>query len=188
MRTYMAMIASIAMLAATAAFGRSWAVPPTGTDQLLALVSPADNGIGTAIPHRSDQPTQNPMQTSAMVSAPLALTAGRAGGGAHGAIGSFHGGAFHGRAFPGEAFHGRAFPGEPFRVHPYYHHEHNHFGLGFGFGYHPYAYGYYPYGYYPYGYYPYGYYPYGYYPYGYYPYGYYYGNPGYSYPYFYFSW
>ena len=179
MRTYMAIIGAIALLATTAALGQGWAAAPTGIDKITAYGYPAVTETQTTwvAQQQTDQQTPNPMLMSAILEAPVVLTAGHGGGGMHGGGGSFHGGPAHG------GFH-RDFDSRGHREFDDFHHgHHNDFDFRLGFGY-PYGYGYYPYRYY----YPYGYYPYGY---GYYyPYGYYYGNPTYSYPFpnFSFSW
>jgi hypothetical protein len=194
MRTYMAIIGTIALLATTAAFGKGWAATPTGRDKITAYGYPAVTETQTtwAAQQQTDQQTPNPMLMSAILEAPVVLTAGHGGGGMHSGGGGMHGGggSFHGGggSFHGGPAHGGFHRDFDSHGHGDFHHGHNDFDfrLGFGLGY-PYGYGYYPYQYYsPYGYSPYSYYPYGY---GYYyPYGYYYGNPTYSYPYFSFSW
>ena len=167
MKTYLAILASIIMLATTAAFGRARAAPPTGVSQTAVYVSPAAQ-------HRIDGKTLNPMQTPATFGAPVVLTAGRGGGGMHGGRGSLH--AFQGRSFGGGSFRGglhrdfdRGFHRDFDRDFDFHHGRHffiprhrdfDDFNFGFSFGwpyyYYPYGYGYYPYWYY----YPYGYYPY----------------------------
>lgn len=174
MRWFIATIASIMMLATTAAFGRNQAAP-AGIDKVAAWVSSADQ-------HRIDGKTLNPMLTSG---APVVLTMGRGGGGMHGggSIHAFNGGGFRGgglhrdfdRGFHRDFDHrfNRGFDRDDFFRHRHFVPRHrfsdrDDFFFRFNFGW-PYAYGYYPYRYY---YYPYGYYPY-WYPYGYYyPYSY----------------
>jgi len=201
MRTYMAIIAAITMLATTAALGQGGAAAPTGVDKTIAYGYPAANEvqIAWATQNRTDLKTVNSLQTSATVSAPVVLIDSRGGSGMHRGGGSFRGGSSHGKSFHSQPFHGGSSHGKSFHGgfhrdfgshgHHSFHHRNNDFNLRFGFGYNPYRYGYSPYRYYyPSGSYPYGYYPYGSYSYGSYPYGYYYGNPVYSYPYFSCSW
>jgi len=186
MRTYMAILASLTILATTA-FGKGWTAPPTGVDKTAAYISPADNGIQAtwAAQYRIDHQTLGPIPTSTAPGATVVLTAGRGGGAMRGG--------FSGRANVGQGFHARPFGGRSFDRDRSFHRDFDRdrflhrdrffdrddFFFHGGFGYYPYgSYYYYPYSY-------------GYsYPYGYYPYGYYYGNPWYSYPYssFYFSW
>ena len=183
---YMAILAVVAMLATTA-FGRLRAAAPTGVDETAAYVSPANTGLPTAwaAQYGTDHTTLNGMLSSTTPSAPVVLTAGPRGGGIHGGVSGrpnmgrgFNGRSFGGRFFDRDrSFHrdfdrGRFFHRDFDRDHFFPRHrffDRDDFFFGFGY---PYGYNYYPY--YPY--------------YYYYPYGYYYGNPGYYYPYFYFSW
>lgn len=188
MKTYMAIIAAITILATTAALGQGGAATPTGVDKITAYGAPAnaETQANWAVQYAI-------AQTSATVSAPVVLTDRRGGAGMHRGGSSFHGKSFQGnKSFHGGSFHGKSFHGKPFHggfhrdsgfqgrkdFHHRFQNRHNDFNLRLRFG-SPHSYGYYPYQYS---------YPYRYYPYGYYPYGYYYGNPGYSYPYFSFSW
>jgi len=139
MRTYMAIIAAVAILATTAAFGRDGAAAPPAVSKIAAYGYPANNEIQAswAAQYTIDQ-TPSPMQTSATPSAPVVLTMGRGGGGMRGGGGSFHGGQFRGGFHRDFDFHGRNF-----------HHRDYDFDRGFGYYPYSYSYGYYPYGYYP---------------------------------------
>ncbi len=82
MSTYVAIIASIMMLATNAAWGRDRAAVLTGVDQTAAYGTPADNGNQAtwADQGRRDGKTLNSRQTSDMPGAPVVLTATRGGG------------------------------------------------------------------------------------------------------------
>ena len=191
MTRYIAIIASVAMLATTA-FGKIQAAP-TGVDRTAAYGSPANIGAQAtwALQYETDHQTTTGILTSATPSASVVLTAGQRGGGMHrgfsgranvgpgfNARGSFGGRSFdRDRGFRGgfdrDRFFHRDFDRDHFFPrHRFFDRDDFFFGFG-GFG---------PYSYNPY-YYPYYSYPYYYYPYGYYPYY-------YTYPYssFYFSW
>jgi hypothetical protein len=186
MSAYIAIIASIMMLATNAAWGRDRAVMLAGVDHTAVSRASADNGIPAtwAAQYGIDQKALNPMQTSAAPNAGVVLTAGQGGGTMRGSV--------SGRSNWGHSSHSRPFGSHSFnRGHSFnrdfdqgrFHHR-DHFSHR-GFRHYPYGHYYsYPYRYYPYRYY----YPYSYY----YPYGYYYGYPGYvytyPYSYFYFSW
>lgn len=158
MRRYISIIASLAILATTAAFGRDRAAASTRVGQAAAYVSSAENGgqAAWAAQHRIDKMMLDPMQASGGV--PVVLTGGRGGGGMHGGGGSFHGD-FHSRSFGGHGFHRDFDSGRSFHHRDFYRDD-------FYFrGYYPYrGYYYYPHRYSPYSYYyPYGYsYPYSY--------------------------
>jgi hypothetical protein len=171
MNGFMAIVASITMLATTGLFGKSWAAP-IGVSKVAAAQYVVDHQTVSLVP------------MSDTVSASVILTAGHGGGGMHGGGGGMHGGgggthasgggmhgggggmhasgggmhggggSFHGG---GGSFHGGPMHGglhnEFHHEHGDFHHEHNDFFFGFGFGYYPYVYPYY-YPYYPYGYYP----------------------------------
>jgi hypothetical protein len=202
MSAYIAIIASILMLATNAAWGRDRAAVLPGADRTAVHVTVADNGIPVtwAVQYGMDQKALNPMHTSAAPSVEVALTASRGGGRMHGSISghSSRGHSFHSRPFGGHSFNrGHSFHGgQSFhRGFDRHHFDHRKQFFHGGFRHYPYGRYYsYPYRYYPYRYYPYSYYPYRYYyPYSYsYPYGGFYGNLGYVYPYpyshFYFSW
>ncbi len=196
MKTYVAIIASIVLLATNAALGRDRAAVLTGVDQTAVYGTPANNGIqATWLAHYGmDQPP-------AMPSAAVVLTASRGGSMMQGRMHAQSG--WSGRSNWGQGFHSRSFGNQSFNRGHSFHGDFRHDGFHHrddfvhrGFRYYPYGHFYsYPYRYYPYHYYyPYSYYPYRYYyPYSYYyPYGSYYGSLGYVYPYpysyFYFSW
>jgi len=196
MKRYIAIIASVAMLATTA-FGKLRAAAPTGVDKTAAYVSPANTGTQAtwALQYGTDHKTPTGMLTSTTPGAPVVLTVGPRGGGMRGG--------FSGRGNMGPGFGARSFGGRSFDRDRAFHRDfdrdrflrrdfdrdrffhrdfdrdhffprHRFFDRDdFFFGFYPFA----PYYYsYPYYYYPYGYYDYGY--------------PGYyyPYPYFYFSW
>ena len=106
MRTYMAIIAAITMLATTAALGQGGAAAPTGVDKITAYGYPAANEvqIAWATQNRTDLKTVNSLQTSATVSAPVVLIDSRGGSGMHRGGGSFRGGSSHGKSFHSQPF------------------------------------------------------------------------------------
>jgi hypothetical protein len=169
MRRYISIIASLAILATTAAFGRDRAAASTRVGQAAAYVSSAENGgqAAWAAQHRIDKMMLDPMQASGGV--PVVLTGGRGGGGMHGGGGSFHGD-FHSRSFGGHGFHrdfdsGRTFHHMDYDRDRFIHHSNFYIDDFYLRGYYPYrGYYYYPHRYSPYSYYyPYGYsYPYSY--------------------------
>ncbi len=179
MKVYVAIIASVMLLATNAALGRDRAAMLTGVDKTVAHGTPATNGSQTMWAARDGMD-----QTRAIPNAAVVLTAGRGGGLMPGRMQAQSG--WSSRSHWDQGFHSRFFGDHSFRGgfhHDRFHHRDHFMHKGFR----PYPYGryyFYPYGYYPYRYY----YPYSYY----YPYGYYYGYPWYIYPYpyfyFYFSW
>ncbi len=82
MSGFMAIIASIMMLATTAASGRDRAAVLTGIDKTIVYATPATNGIQAtwALQYQTDRKTSSLMQTSATPSAGVVLTAGPRGG------------------------------------------------------------------------------------------------------------
>ncbi len=82
MKPYFAVIASIVMLATTAALGRDRAAVLTGIGKTAAYGTPANNGIQAtgATQSRIDHKTLSAMQTSATPTTGVILTAVRGGG------------------------------------------------------------------------------------------------------------
>ncbi len=87
MSGFMAIIASIMMLATTA-FGRVGAAAPTGAEKTAAYVAPADNGTQATWTAQNgmDHKTLTAMLTSNTPSATTVLTVGRGGGTMHGGL------------------------------------------------------------------------------------------------------
>lgn len=197
MKGYIAIIASIMMLATTAALGRDRAAAPTGIGEAIVHGYTANDGIQAAwaTPYGMDQKTPGVVQASATASAPAALVIDRRGSTMHRPGGSF------GHLNRGQSFHSRPFGSHSFDRNRSFHFDRNrsfHFDRNRSFHRDFQRHHFVPrhrffdrshlfFRHYPYRYY-YPYYPYRYY----YPYGYYYGNLGsvypYPYSYFYFSW